>query len=271
VLRASGHGAAVGPESGVREAEFLVALDVTAARREDAAEAKIRLACAIAREWLEPTEVVTTHQVDQETGVVRAVEIERYGAIVLRERPAPLDQETAADLLAAAWIARGPSGADEQLLRRLRFAAIEVDLRTLVREAAHGCGSVTEIDLASSLPFELRRRLDIEAPPTLSVPSGRTVRLDYREDGAVTAAVKLQELFGLEETPRIGLRREPVLLELLAPNGRPVQLTRDLRSFWERTYPDVRRELRGRYPKHPWPEDPWTAEPTARTVKRRRG
>jgi ATP-dependent helicase HrpB len=271
VLLASGHGAAVGPESGVREAEFLVALDVTAARREDAAEAKIRLACAIAREWLEPTEVVTTHQVDQETGVVRAVEIERYGAIVLRERPAPLDQETAADLLAAAWIARGPSGADEQLLRRLRFAAIEVDLRTLVREAAHGCGSVTEIDLASSLPFELRRRLDIEAPPTLSVPSGRTVRLDYREDGAVTAAVKLQELFGLEETPRIGLRREPVLLELLAPNGRPVQLTRDLRSFWERTYPDVRRELRGRYPKHPWPEDPWTAEPTARTVKRRRG
>ena len=86
---------------------------------------------------------------------------------------------------------------------------------------------------------------------------GRTVRLEYRDDGSVSAAVKLQELFGLAETPRVGPRREPVLLELLAPNGRPVQTTRDLRSFWNRTYPEVRKELRGRYPKHRWPEDPW--------------
>jgi ATP-dependent RNA helicase HrpB len=68
--------------------------------------------------------------------------------------------------------------------------------------------------------------------------------------------VKLQELFGLADTPRVGRRREPVLLSLLAPNGRPVQVTRDLRSFWNRTYPEVRKELRGRYPKHRWPEDP---------------
>jgi len=81
---------------------------------------------------------------------------------------------------------------------------------------------------------------------------------------------KLQEVFGLAETPRIGSRREPVLLALTAPNARPVQLTRDLRSFWDRTYPEVRRELRGRYPKHPWPEDPWKARPTAST-KRRHG
>jgi ATP-dependent helicase HrpB len=79
--------------------------------------------------------------------------------------------------------------------------------------------------------------------------------------------VKLQELFGLADTPRVGRRREPVLLALLAPNGRPVQLTRDLRSFWDRTYPEVRKELRGRYPRHPWPEDPWTAPPTARAKK----
>jgi ATP-dependent helicase HrpB len=80
--------------------------------------------------------------------------------------------------------------------------------------------------------------------------------------------VKLQELFGLAETPRLGPRHEPVLFELLAPSGRPVQVTRDLRSFWERTYPEVRKGLRARYPKHPWPEDPWTATPTKRTVRR---
>ena len=84
----------------------------------------------------------------------------------------------------------------------------------------------------------------------------------------MSAAVKLQELFGLADTPRVGPRREPVLLALLAPNGRPVQMTRDLRSFWERTYPEVRKELRGRYPRHPWPDDPWTAPPTARTTRR---
>jgi ATP-dependent helicase HrpB len=107
------------------------------------------------------------------------------------------------------------------------------------------------------------------APDTITVPSGRSARLEYREDGSVTAAVKLQELFGLAEAPRIGPRKETVTLELLAPNGRPVQTTRDLRGFWERTYPEVRKELRGRYPKHPWPEDPWTAIPTHKT--RRRG
>jgi len=94
--------------------------------------------------------------------------------------------------------------------------------------------------------------------------------LRYEEDGAVVAAVKLQELFGLADSPLLGPRRVPVTFHLLAPNGRPVQTTRDLRSFWERTYPEVRGELRRRYPKHPWPEDPWTAPPTHRTVRRPR-
>ena len=100
------------------------------------------------------------------------------------------------------------------------------------------------------------------------LPSGRAVPVDYAEDGTPAAAAKLQELFGLAETPRLGPRRVPVRLTLLAPNGRPVQVTTDLRSFWSRTYPEVRRELRGRYPKHPWPDDPWTATPTARTTRR---
>jgi ATP-dependent helicase HrpB len=95
--------------------------------------------------------------------------------------------------------------------------------------------------------------------------------LDYAEDGTVSASVKLQELFGLAESPTIGTARVPVTFHLLAPNARPVQTTRDLRSFWERTYPEVRKELRGRYPKHPWPEDPWSAQPTHRTTKGARG
>lgn len=100
------------------------------------------------------------------------------------------------------------------------------------------------------------------------MPSGRTHAIEYHADGTVSASVKLQELFGLAETPRIGPRQEPVLLLVLAPNGRPVQTTRDLRSFWERTYPEVRKELRGRYPRHPWPGDPWTTTATARTKSR---
>lgn len=114
------------------------------------------------------------------------------------------------------------------------------------------------------------RRPERKQPPgpsTIKLPSGRTARLDYRDDGTIVASVKLQELFGLADTPRVGPNETPITFQLLAPNGRPVQVTRDLRSFWQNTYPQVRRELRGRYPKHPWPEDPWTAEPTHRTKK----
>jgi ATP-dependent helicase HrpB len=113
---------------------------------------------------------------------------------------------------------------------------------------------------------ELQRRLAMRGPERLELPSGRSVRLEYREDGSVFAAVKLQELFGLGETPRIG--STPVTFELLSPAGRPVQVTRDLRSFWNGAYQEVRKELRARYPRHPWPEDPWTAQATHRTKKR---
>ena len=88
--------------------------------------------------------------------------------------------------------------------------------------------------------------------------------------GTVVAAVKLQELFGLADSPVLGRRREPVTFSLLAPSGRPVQTTRDLRSFWERTYPEVRKDLRARYPKHAWPEDGRTATPHRGAKRRRR-
>jgi ATP-dependent helicase HrpB len=103
----------------------------------------------------------------------------------------------------------------------------------------------------------------------MAVPSGSHIRLQYAADGTPPVlAVKLQEMFGLADTPTVNEGRTQVMLHLLSPAQRPIQVTRDLRSFWANTYPMVRRELRGRYNKHPWPEDPWNAPPTRKTVKR---
>nr|ADC36056.1 ATP-dependent helicase HrpB [uncultured bacterium 213] len=267
VRLATGAGAVLGPESGVLEGEFLVALDVQAPTRAGEADSRIRIASRIEREWLTLTGSDLVHRFDPSSGVVKASRADRYDALVLVERPAVPDPDISARLLADAWRERGPRDADRQMLRRLRFAGHHVDLEGAIARAAHHARSLEAMDLASAIPADLRRALDRDAPDAIAVPSGRTVRLEYAEDGGVSASVKLQELFGLAETPRIGPRREPVLLALLAPNGRPVQLTRDLRSFWDRTYPEVRKELRGRYPRHPWPDDPWNAKPTARAKK----
>jgi ATP-dependent RNA helicase HrpB len=268
-LLTSGHGAVLGRESGVRDAEFLVAVDAQAGRRGEIAEATIRIASAIDPAWLVPTDVRLEHTV--ESGRVRAVERTFYGEIVLTERVAPIDPLVAGPLLADAYRARGFSDADVQLLRRLRFAGLPsgpADVDALMSAASAGRRSLDEIDLRAALDRSAARELDRRAPETIAVPSGRTARLEYHEDGVVTAAVKLQELFGLAESPRLGPHQQPIVFELLAPNGRPVQTTRDLRSFWNTTYQEVRKELRGRYPKHPWPEDPWTARPTARAKPR---
>ena len=266
-LLASGHGATLGAESAVRDAELIVALDVVAGKRGEISEARIRMASAIEDSWLRPTEVRTEHSLD-ERGVVRAVSRDYYGAIVLAERFVPPDPAESTRLLTSAFMARGPDETDTQLLRRLRFAGLPVDLGELVARASEGRRALDEIRLADALDWQAKQQLERLAPDAIAVPSGRSARLAYEEDGSVSASVKLQEVFGLADSPRIGPRAEPVVMVLLAPNGRPVQTTRDLRSFWERTYHDVRKELRGRYPKHPWPEDPWTAEPTARTKRR---
>ncbi len=268
VLLASGHGAAMGQESGVRDGEFLVALDVTAGKRGEGSEARICMASLVDREWLTPTGSGLEHYLDEASGVVRAVSRDYYGALVLTERPLAPDPSEAARLLSEAFAARDLPDADQQLIRRLRFAGLEADVRQLAARAAAGCRALAEVDLRRGVEPHALQQMNRLAPESISVPSGRHARLEYQEDGSVSASVKLQELFGLADTPRIGNRGEPVLLNLLAPNGRPVQVTRDLRSFWERTYPEVRKELRGRYPKHPWPEDPWSAKPTSRTTTR---
>ena len=171
-------------------------------------------------------------------------------------------------MLAEAWAAREPDEDSRRLMRRLRFAGAGFDLDALIATAAAEARRLDEVILEEGmLPWDARQQLIAAAPDRLTVPSGRDMRIEYGEDGSVSVSVKLQELFGLAETPRIGPSKTPITFHLLAPNGRPVQTTQDLKSFWERTYPEVRKELRGRYPKHPWPDDPWKATPTHRTRK----
>ena len=128
--------------------------------------------------------------------------------------------------------------------------------------------------LKSGIDWSLRQRIDALAPTRIVVPSGMERKIEYAYDAAVDApqppvlAVKLQELFGLADTPRVADGRVAVLLHLLSPGGKPLQITSDLRSFWERTYPEVKKEMKGRYPKHPWPDDPWSATATHRAKPR---
>ena len=267
VLLASGHGAVVGPESGVRDGEFLLAIDVQAGRRGERSEARIRIASIVEPEWLAPTAVEEVHEVDA-AGVVRARRREKYGELTLKEMEGRADPAAASAVLTDAVLARPRTEEDQELLRRLRFAGIDADLAGLASRAAAGKTRLADVRLAEGLDWAARQTLGDAAPSHFEAPSGRSHAIDYREDGSVAVSIKLQELFGLAETPRIGPRREPLLFLLLAPNGRPVQTTRDLASFWNTTYPEVRTQLRGRYPKHPWPEDPWNARPTARTVRR---
>jgi ATP-dependent helicase HrpB len=267
---ASGTGARLGRESGVREGELLLALDVTGGVAGAAGEPLVRTASRVERAWLAGVRSEVVHRFDEESASVRAVARDSYDALVLGERDVPPDADAAAAVLADALERRGLGEAGERLRRRLRFAGLEADLHAAVLAACRGRTRLPSLEEPERwLDAALRARLDRLAPERLALPSGRTTAVEYRDDGSLRAAAKLQELFGLAETPLVGPRREPVVFELLAPNGRPVQTTRDLRSFWERTYPEVRKELRGRYPKHPWPEDPWTAEPTHRARKRR--
>jgi ATP-dependent helicase HrpB len=124
--------------------------------------------------------------------------------------------------------------------------------------------------LLARLPggWNQRQELDRLAPAALEVPSGSHISLDYADPAAPVLAVKLQELFGLTETPTVAAGRVPLLLHLLSPGGRPAQVTRDLRSFWEKGYFEVRKDLKGRYPRHPWPDKPMEHIPTRLTKKR---
>ncbi|HEX8407689.1 MAG TPA: ATP-dependent helicase C-terminal domain-containing protein [Thermoanaerobaculia bacterium] len=195
-------------------------------------EALVRIASVVEKEWLTPTHEDVVHTL-REDGKVRATKRVWYDALLLKEinvAPDPLEVERLTP----------KKELSPETKLRLAFAGLESP----------------------------DKRLDQLAPERIDLPSGRTAKLEYQDDGSVLASVKLQELFGLADTPRIGPRQVPVTFALLSPAGRPVQVTRDLRSFWNNGYKEVRRELRARYPRHPWPEDPWTATATHRTKRK---
>jgi len=239
---------------------------------------------------------------DAERRALVAERVRRFDGIVLDARPAGApDPAQAAQALADAVRALGLDAlpwteglrAWRARLRCLRAwmpelgvpdlsdAALLVRLDQWLKPAFVGksrLDALREEDFAEALrtgqDWSLRQRIDALAPLRVVVPSGMERRIDYAWDEALDApqppvlAVKLQELFGLADTPRIAEGRIPLTLHLLSPAGRPLQVTQDLRSFWERTYPEVKKEMKGRYPRHPWPDDPWNATATHRAKPR---
>ncbi|MCE9601589.1 MAG: ATP-dependent helicase HrpB [Gemmatimonadetes bacterium] len=232
---------------------------------------------------------------DERTGSVKAVERERAGALVLRER-VPRDvapAEISGALLGAvraSGVALLPWSSGAAALRaRLAFAhavipgeyadmsdaALALRLDEWLGPAigtSKRLSDLARVDLGAALldalPWKARARLDTLAPTHLEVPSGSRIPIDYSDPTAPVLAVRLQEVFGLTETPRVGEGRVPVTIHLLSPAHRPVQVTRDLASFWRSGYFEVRRDLKGRYPRHHWPDDPLTAVATRRVKPR---
>jgi len=262
LVLAGGAGGMLDRDSVVHDGDLLLAIDVEAGARGPGSEARVRIASRVERDWLPSPDRRVEHRFDPKTKSVRAVEILSLSGIDLDEQPVPADPKVAAPMLVEELLAKGFGTQGAALRARARFAGIMIDERDIARRACAGRTSLPETGLLGLLSGDMRHTLEREAPLDLPLPGGRRARLEYRDGGnSVVASVKLQDVFGLAESPRLARGTRPVVFELLAPNGRPVQTTSDLRSFWERTYPEVRRQLRARYPKHAWPEDPRKAQP----------
>ena len=296
---ANGRGAHFAEAQSLARQEFIVALDLDDRER----DARILLAAPLDREDLEEhfaaeLERAETVEWSSREQAVIARRTVRFGALVLDEKPlpqVPAEAATAAmlegvrelgiealpwtrearDLQARMEFVRGlalpeladwPAVDDASLTASLdRWLAPWLEGVTRREHLAR----VPLVDaLRALLTWEQQCRLDELAPSHLQVPSGSRIRIDYLDENAPAVAVRLQEVFGLHESPRIGGGRVPVTFKLLSPAQRPVQITRDLASFWRSGYADVRKDLRGRYPKHYWPEDPFEAEATRRVRPR---
>lgn len=297
-LKLAGGGAArLHPRSVVRNAALLVAVDVDGGPAGRTGGATVRWASEVERAWLEAD---TPHvrrlrnaRFNEARSAAEAVVEVRYLELVLSTRPDPEpDPEVLARVLEAAAIedldrALPLTAEVEAFLARHAFVRSHVpelaleplrpeDRAALVPELSVGCRSFTDlraVDLASvwlgRLPPSVRAALERDAPTHLPIPSGRRARLVYAGTEPPRLSVRLQEVFGLYESPRVARGRVPVRMELLAPNMRPVQVTQDLANFWASTYAQVRKELRARYPKHQWPEHPREGIASTRVRPRR--
>ena len=291
-LMVGGRGVRLDPESVVRVAEFFVALDPREDRRHGVLEARVRIASAIEPAWLDelfPNAVrrELTAEFDPDRRRAVGVQAKRYLDLTLAEdRSVPLAADRAAAVLvrefaplgraffdrneaSAAWLCRfdlacaNLSDAGWPDLDAAAWADL-IPLACQNRRAEEEAVRAAAVGLLQTrLTYAQNARLDADVPEALLVPSGSRIKLDYppTRDGPPVLAVRLQELFGWTETPRICGGRVAVLIHLLGPNYRPVQITADLKSFWATTYFQVRKDLRSRYPKHAWPDDPLAARP----------
>jgi ATP-dependent helicase HrpB len=295
VLR-NGRGATVDAGWNLAGEEFIVAADVGGHGR----DSRVFLGAAVERDALEQhfaSQIETVQDVswDPASRSVRAREVRRLGAVIIEQRRIP---DVDPDRIAAAWLdavrAEGLELLDwsreaRRLRERLAFLhATAPDDWPDVSDTAllatlddwllpwlggvRNADDLRRIDLSQALlgtvGWERRTVIDDLAPTHVTVPSGSRVPIDYASPASPVLAVRLQELFGLAETPRVAGGRVPLTLHLLSPAHRPVQVTRDLASFWAETYFEVRKDLRGRYPRHYWPDDPLEAEPTRRAKPR---
>ena len=297
-LMANGRGALFANPDPLASEDYLVIADLDAgthwARIDLAAPVQLR---EIETLYADQIRVVDEVSWDDTAQVVRATRQRRLGSLILSEqglsKPDPSTMATAmvqgirrAGLDRLAWTpdlrqwrarvaflrrikgqeSRWPDLSDEALLHRLDgwLGPFLSGLTTLDR--------VTRLDLTQPLhallSWEQQRQLERWAPTHLTVPSGSSVRVEYDTTDLPILAVRLQEMFGCKDTPRLVDGKIPIMLHLLSPAKRPVQVTKDLASFWANAYQEVRKELRGRYPKHSWPDDPLTAPPTAKTKRR---
>lgn len=280
-LLVAGRGVKLDSASAVKQSELFLCLDVDAA----GSEAHVRKASAIEAAWL-PIELLEQRDERFFNPTLAAIVTRRrlyFLDLVLEESPTetPADQETAMLLAKAAAerFDRLLPAKDKFLhswLARVRWLAHEMPeggdglpsfaASDLVEPIAGWCFGMRRLDELSKLPWasllpsllspEARRMLDQHAPESIRLPSGRSVLLQYEMGRPPVLAARIQEFLGWKETPRLAGGRVPLLLHLLAPNGRVQQITDDLAGFWSKTYVDVRKQLRGRYPKHAWPEDP---------------
>ena len=299
-LLASGTRAALPEGSGLLGQQWLTVWEVqrAAGRAADGTGAVIRAAAPLHEEdalRCGAGLMVQGRTAVLEDGTVRARERRALGAIELTSTPvAATAEDTVPAVLShvreRGLEALGMHDAARELRARLALVHRELgapwpamDEAALLEEAETWLAPqlsarttrLDRIDVTAGLrlllPWPEAAALEELVPQRLAVPSGGTARIEYpvpgAEDGRPVVAVKLQELFGLAETPRLVQGRVPVLFHLLSPARRPLAITDDLRSFWDGPYREVRKEMRGRYPKHPWPEDPWTAPATARTTR----